>query len=185
MRNESKYENLNHKEFNTIILYIYNSLKKVLKNMQIIKKIIALDTFQVRHPVLRNEKPIESCHFDGDNLKSTVHFGLFDTDKIQAVISLFETKNAHFVSEKQIQIRGMAVLQEHQKKGFGKILITNAEHYCIQNKSNLIWFNARQEAVGFYQRMGYVIIGIPFEIIDVGKHVVMFKNLGSTNNKKN
>ncbi|SHG75075.1 Acetyltransferase (GNAT) domain-containing protein [Flavobacterium micromati] len=151
--------------------------------MQIIKKIIALDTFPVRHPVLRNEKPIESCHFDGDNLKSTTHFGLFDSGKIQAVISLFEAKNEWFESEKQIQIRGMAVLEKHQKKGFGEILIINAENYCIQKKSNLIWFNARQEAIGFYQKMGYGIIGVPFEIIDVGEHVVMFKNLSSTNIK--
>ena len=37
--------------------------------MQNIKKISALETFPVRHPVLRAEKPIESCHFEGDDLE--------------------------------------------------------------------------------------------------------------------
>lgn len=147
--------------------------------MKIIKQISALDTFPVRHPVLRNGMPIESCQFEGDNLKSTIHFGLFESDKIQAVISLFEVKNVQFASEKQHQIRGMAVLAQHQKKGFGEMLILNAENYCIQQQSNLIWFNARQEAVGFYKKMGYSIVGLPFTIEGVGEHVVMFKNLAA------
>jgi predicted GNAT family N-acyltransferase len=147
--------------------------------MKIIKQISALDTFAVRHPVLRNGKPIESCQFEGDDLKSTTHFGLFESDKIQGVISLFEVKNVQFTSEKQHQIRGMAVQAQHQKKGFGEMLILNTEKYCIQKKSNLIWFNARQEAVGFYKKMGYSIIGHPFNIEDVGEHVVMFKNLAA------
>ena len=147
--------------------------------MKIIKQISALDTFPVRHPVLRNGKPIESCQFEGDNLKSTIHFGLFESDKIQAVISLFEVNNVQFVSEKQHQIRGMAVLEQHQKKGFGEMLILNAEHYCVQQQSNLIWFNARQEAVGFYKKMGYSTVGLPFNIEGVGEHVVMFKNLAA------
>jgi len=147
--------------------------------MKLIKQISALDTFPVRHPVLRDGKPVESCHFDGDNLQSTIHFGLFISDKLQAVISLFETKNSRFETDKQFQIRGMAVLQQYQKKGFGEMLILNAEHYCVQEGSNLIWFNARQTAVGFYQKMGYAVIGMPFQIEDVGEHVVMYKKLTS------
>jgi len=147
--------------------------------MKLIKQISALDTFPVRHPVLRDGKPVESCHFDGDNLQSTIHFGLFESDKLRAVISLFEKKNSRFETDKQFQIRGMAVLQQHQKKGFGEILILNAEHYCVQEGSNLIWFNARQTAVGFYQKMGYAVIGMPFQIEDVGEHVVMYKKLTS------
>ena len=147
--------------------------------MKLIKQISALDTFPVRHSVLRDGKPVESCHFDGDNLQSTIHFGLFESDKLRAVISLFEKKNSRFETDKQFQIRGMAVLQQHQKKGFGEMLILNAEHYCVQEGSNLIWFNARQTAVGFYQKMGYAVIGMPFQIEDVGEHVVMYKKLTS------
>lgn len=144
-----------------------------------IKQIVALDTFLVRHPVLRAEKPIESCHFDGDNLETTVHFGLYDSENLVGVISLFESKNDLFTLEKQCQIRGMAVLEQHQKKGFGERLIINSEKYCVDQKANLIWFNARKIAIGFYQKMGYQVIGIPFEIKEVGEHIVMFKNLGN------
>jgi hypothetical protein len=39
----------------------------------------------------------------------------------------------------------------------------------------LIWFNARVEAVGFYEKMGYQKTGNLFEIPDVGVHILMFK----------
>ncbi|TDD78689.1 GNAT family N-acetyltransferase [Flavobacterium caseinilyticum] len=147
--------------------------------MQNIKQIAALDTFIVRHPVLRSEKPIESCHFEGDTLETTVHFGLFEAKNLLGVISLFEAKNDLFTSKKQFQIRGMAVLKQHQKKGFGEKLIMNSEKYCRDQNANLIWFNAREAAIGFYQKMGYQVKGLPFEIKNVGKHIVMFKEISN------
>lgn len=145
--------------------------------MQKIKQISALETLMVRHLVLRAEKLIESCHFDGNTLKTTVHFGIYDNENLLGVISLFEAKNDLFTAEKQFQIRGMAVLKQHQKKGLGEKLILHSEKYCKDQNSNLIWFNARKEAIGFYEKMGCQIKGISFEIKEVGKHVVMFKKM--------
>ncbi|MFV5694723.1 GNAT family N-acetyltransferase [Flavobacterium sp. LB3P122] len=145
--------------------------------MQNIKQISALETFPVRHPVLRANKSIDSCHFDGDNLKATIHFGLLDQNNLIGVISIFEAKNDLFTAEKQFQIRGMAVLKEYQKKGFGKKLICNSEKHCSDQNVNLIWFNARKEAIRFYEKMGYQVKGSPFEIKGVGEHVIMFKKM--------
>jgi GNAT superfamily N-acetyltransferase len=145
--------------------------------MQSIKKISAIETFPVRHPVLRSEKPIESCHFEGDDLETTTHFGLFDENKLIGVISIFEAKNKLFSEEKQFQIRGMAVLNEHQKKGLGASLVEHSEKYCLDNDADLIWFNARTEATGFYEKMNYQKIGSSFEIKEVGEHFVMFKKI--------
>jgi GNAT superfamily N-acetyltransferase len=145
--------------------------------MKNIKQIVALETFLVRHPVLRAEKPIESCLFEGDTLDTTVHFGLYDCDNLLGVVSLFEAKNNSFTHGKQFQIRGMAVLKQHQKKGLGEKLIIHAEKRCSKQKPILIWFNARKEAVGFYTKMGYQIKGLPFEIKGVGEHIVMFKDI--------
>ena len=145
--------------------------------MKNIKKITALETFPVRHPVLRAEKPIESCNFDGDTLETTVHFGLYDSHNLLGVVSLFESKNDLFAHGKQFRIRGMAVLKQHQKKGLGEKLIVHAEKHCSKQKPSLIWFNARKEAVGFYKKMGYQTKGVPFEIKGVGEHIVMFKDI--------
>lgn len=145
--------------------------------MTLIKEISAKETFIVRHPVLRKGKPIETCAFKGDDLKTTHHFGLFDNSDLIGIISLFLKTNTIFAENLQAQIRGMAILESHQKKGFGEILVKHCEKYCISNQFDLIWFNARTAAVGFYKKMGYEIKGNPFEIPEVGEHYLMYKKL--------
>ena len=81
--------------------------------MKNIKQIIALKTFPVLHVVLWAEKPIESCHFDSDPLETTVHSGLYGSDNLLEVISLFESKNDSFTIEKQFQIHGISVVKHN------------------------------------------------------------------------
>jgi len=145
--------------------------------MTLIKEISAQETFIVRHPVLRKGKPVESCTFEGDNLSTTHHFGLFQDENLTGIISLFLTSNPIFAEKIQAQIRGMAVLEKYQKKGFGEALVSYCEHYCISQNIELIWFNARIEAVDFYKKMKYQTIGKPFDIKEVGKHLLMFKKI--------
>ena len=140
-----------------------------------IKKITAFETIIVRHPVLRPGRPIESCHFDGDDLPTTSHFGLFLENQLAGVISAFKAQNKLFSEENQYQIRGMAVLSEFQKKGFGEALLEYCENEIRLKSGNLIWFNARETAIGFYEKSGYEILGDPFEIPDVGPHYILFK----------
>lgn len=142
-----------------------------------IKEISALETYPVRHPVLRNDKPLESCRFDGDDLETTKHFGYFDHGRLSGIASLFQIRNEAFKPSKQFQLRGMAVLLDHQKQGIGENLVYHVERYATQKKAELIWFNAREIAVGFYQKLGYETIGKPFAIADLGLHYIMFKRL--------
>ncbi len=142
-----------------------------------IKKITSTQTIIVRHPVLRYGKPIESCHFEGDDLPTTSHFGLYFEKQLVAIISSFKVQNKLFSEENQYQIRGMAVLDEFQKKGFGEALLNYCENEIKLKKGNLIWFNARKTAVGFYKKSDYKILGDRFEIPDVGPHYILFKTI--------
>ena len=147
------------------------------KMMHSIQKITSTETYPVRHIVLRAGKPIESCQFDGDELVSSHHFGYYLNNQIIGVISLFAIDNDHLAAEKSFQIRGMAVLPSFQKQGIGEALVKEAEKFCTTQKADLIWFNARNSAVGFYQKMGYEIVGSEFEIKEVGPHFLMFKKI--------
>jgi ribosomal protein S18 acetylase RimI-like enzyme len=142
-----------------------------------INKITAFETIIVRHPVLRTGKPIATCHFEGDDLPTTSHFGLYFEKQLVAIISSFKVQNKLFTEENQYQIRGMAVLEEFQKKGFGEQLLHYCENEIRIKKGELIWFNAREIAVGFYKKSGYEVIGGQFEIPDVGPHYVLFKKI--------
>lgn len=141
-----------------------------------IKKITALNTISVRNSVLRAGKNIESCLFEGDNLETTKHFGFFIDKKMVGVASIYENRNKLFKEFNQFQIRGMAILEDYQNKRFGEKLVLHCENYALLNQSNLIWFNARINAVAFYERLGYSKLGEAFEILEIGKHFVMFKS---------
>src|SRR6187402_2674078 len=108
-----------------------------------IKKISDLETYAVRHIVLRQGKPLESCRFEGDDLPTTCHFGYYLDDNLIGIISLFNANSNSFTSDMQYQIRGMAVLVSHQKKGIGESLVKHCEKYCTKQQADLIWFNAR------------------------------------------
>lgn len=142
-----------------------------------IKKINSIETYPVRHEVLRKGKTIETCQFKGDDDENTVHFGLFLEDKLVGIISIFKEKNELFSETNQFQIRGMAVLEEFQGKGFGAELVKEAENHCINLNADLIWFNARENAVFFYKKLSYTTIGDSFLIPDVGIHFAMYKKI--------
>lgn len=142
-----------------------------------IKKIEAKETYPVRNEVLRKGKPVETCYFNGDENSNTAHFGLYLENNLIGIISIFKERNPLFSEEQQFQIRGMAILDNHQGKGYGALLVKAAEDYCLDLNTELIWFNARERAVAFYQKLNYTIIGDSFEIPDVGIHFVMYKKI--------
>lgn len=139
-----------------------------------IKKITSKETYIVRHPVLRSRKPIETCRFEGDDDLTTSHFGYFENNQLIGVASLFEAKAPFETSKKCYQLRGMAVLKEQQNKKIGNQLIKAIEKQINENNC-LLWFNARINAVRFYQKNGFESIGDTIEVSGIGPHVVMFK----------
>lgn len=148
--------------------------------MYTLKKITALETYPLRHAILRKGEPIEKCIYPNDNSLSTLHFGLFENSVLVGIVSVFQTQKELFDDEKQFQIRGMAVLEEHQKKGYGAALIQHAVTYLQKEENFLIWFNARIIALGFYEKLGFEKTGEPFEIEPVGIHYIMFKKFDNS-----
>ncbi len=140
-----------------------------------IKEISSFETFLVRHPVLRADKNIETCVFDGDDLETTKHFGYFINEKLIGVASIYQNRNLNFLELNQLQLRGMAILKNHQKNGFGEKLLNYCEDYAIKNQIEMIWFNAREIATPFYKNLGYYVFGSFFEISEIGNHILMFK----------
>lgn len=145
--------------------------------MSKIKKITAETTFSVRNPVLRPNLDVESCRFEGDNLLSTTHFGFYDDEKLVGIVSVFEKTNENWKENRQFQIRGMAVLDDFQKKGIGEKLVQTVINFAKEKEVKVIWFNARKNAVPFYEKLDFHIHGTAFEIEGIGTHYVMYQLL--------
>lgn len=91
------------------------------------------------------------------------------------VSSFFKNHHPSISKENQYQLRGMAILKEHQGKGIGNIILNYGEKFLKEKNIDIIWCNAREVAINFYKRNGYIIIGEPFTIKDIGLHYVMYK----------
>lgn len=141
-----------------------------------IRKISAEETYPVRQEVLRPGRPLKECFFEGDLEEQTIHLGYFDFEKLAAVATYVPRKNSLFEAVNQYQLRGMAVLPSYRGKKLGEQLLLKGEKLLKEMEPDiLLWFNARETAIGFYEKYGYQTIGPAFMIPNVCMHVVMYK----------
>ncbi|MFK7749474.1 MAG: GNAT family N-acetyltransferase [Kordia sp.] len=142
-----------------------------------IKEITATTAFKVRHPVLREGKPIDSCQFTGDDFPTTFHLGYYIHDELVGVVTLMKNSYKELDHKNAYQLRGMAVLTNFQKRGIGDALVKKAEEMILARGGTFIWMNAREIAVRFYEKLGYTKHDVPFTIPKIGLHFVMIKTL--------
>ena len=75
-----------------------------------------------------------------------------------------------------VRLRQMTVLNDLQGKGIGKALMQFAENLARDRGYKKITMHARQNALGFYEKMGYKKVGKEFQEITI-PHFVMEKEL--------
>lgn len=125
---------------------------------------------KLRDDILR--KPL-GLYFTKEELekeKEHLLIGAFEDDKMLACCMLVEENS------KTIRLRQMAVLNDLQGKGIGKALMIFAENLARDRGYKKITMHARKNAIGFYEKMGYVKVGEEFEEITI-PHYLMEKKL--------
>ena len=85
-------------------------------------------------------------------------------------------------SKEEGQIRSMAVRTDMQGKGFGKQIINFIESKALQLNLTTITLDARINAVKFYERNGYIVVGESYLLFGVIQHFRMKKELKSVGN---
>lgn len=74
------------------------------------------------------------------------------------------------------RIRQMAVDPRFERRGFGKLLLHHGEATLLHLRAATIALAAREHAVGFYGKFGYVGRGEPFIEVTI-PHLLMVKRL--------
>ena len=131
----------------------------------------------IRHLVLRTGRPIETCHFSGDDLEDTLHFKAEYNKQVVGCVSFMKADNPKFDNIGSYQLRGMAVSPQLRGKNVGARLLAFAEDHLKSLEEDFIWCNVREIAIPFYKKQGYNSIGDICEIETIGPHIVMFKNI--------
>lgn len=142
-----------------------------------LRPISAVETHLVRHPMLRYGRPIGDCIFEGDELETTFHLGAFHNLELIGVASAFLKQHSRLKAHPSYQVRGVATVKKYHRFGVGKALMKGIEQRLSTKNTELIWLNARTNAVPFYEALRYTAHGEGFAIAGIGIHYCYFKRL--------
>jgi len=82
-----------------------------------------------------------------------------------------------FNSAAEAQIRYMAVEKPYEGNGIGRMILNALEQEAINKSISTIVLDAREPAVGFYQKLGYSIEKKSYVLFDEIQHFRMIKQL--------
>jgi len=103
---------------------------------------------------------------------------------IMAIATTADEKNKvigvarlQFNSETEAQIRYMAVVREHERKGIGRKIMNAMEQHASSSMRKNIVLDAREPAVDFYKNLGYKVVKKSYLLFGEIQHFHMQKEL--------
>lgn len=141
-----------------------------------IKEIKAKQTYDLRHPLLRQGQPYESCQLENDNHEETIHLGAYVSNHLVGILSVMPNKCPAYPNQNAAQLRAMAVHPDFQRKKIATQLIQSILlRLKGKNSIELVWLNARIKANALYLGNGFEPLNSPFEIKPIGMHQSFIK----------
>mgnify|MGYP005989972667 CR=1 FL=1 len=140
-----------------------------------IKKIKVEDTYDIRLSILRNKIDLP-YKFKEDFNETTFHLGAYYKNELVGIATFMQNK-MEGLEGNQYQLRGMATVLKVRGKGCGKDIINEAKNILSQKNTNILWCNARKEAVSFYEELAFSKIGVAFNVDKVGVHFKMYTKI--------
>lgn len=116
-------------------------------------------TSELRRSVLRPGYPVGTAMF-GDTDPHAIHVAAVDDGvPVSACVLITNPYPRRTESPHAWQLRGMATAPEHRGKGFGALVVETAIEELVGHGALLLWLEAREYAIGFYERFGLVAEG--------------------------
>ena len=135
-------------------------------------EITSSETHPVRLAVLRADTPTKAVTFAEDDWPGAVHLGVCVDGELVATSTWIprpmppdpdpDPDPDGSIDAPAVQLRGMATMHHLQGSGIGAALIA-AGCACAQiNGAAIVWANARDRALAFYEREGFEVVGDGF-----------------------
>jgi len=117
--------------------------------------------------------------YPGDDDPAARHYAAMIEDVIVGIASVVpETLDAEGVGGSgSFRLRGMATVPDVRGWGIGTALVERVIGYTADQGGDLVWCKARIGAAAFYRGRGFRQVGEPFELPDIGPHVVMLRSV--------
>ena len=125
---------------------------------------------KLRNEILRRPLGLSYSPDELAREKEDILIGAFDDDEMLACCLLTKVDN------KTLKLRQMAVQNNLQGKGIGASMMSFAELVARDKGYKKLIMHARKTAVGFYEKLGYKVVGNEFIEVTI-PHFVMEKKL--------
>jgi GNAT superfamily N-acetyltransferase len=134
----------------------------------IVVELTSDETHDVRRRVLRVGTPSDDVVFAQDADPATFHLGVRSgaTGRLLAVSTYTPAGTDLRPGAVAWQLRGMAVDSSLQGHGVGTVLLSAAIERLRHAGAEVLWANARDSAMTFYERMGMTMVGPGFTTAD-------------------
>jgi predicted GNAT family N-acyltransferase len=116
----------------------------------------------IRYDVLRKPLGLEFTIKQLEKEWEDIHFACY-SERSEMLGCLILTK----VDEHTLKMRQVAVKEKLQGAGVGKALVEASEAYAQINNFTTIELNARNNAIPFYERLGYEIVSDTFTEVGI------------------
>ena len=127
-----------------------------------VREIGAEDTHALRRAVLRAANPDADVHFPQDDDPASFHLGAFADGALVGIATFTPAATPHRQGAPAWQLRGMAVAPTHQGRRVGAAIIAEAIDAVRRRGGTVLWCNARDTALGFYEKLGFSVLGDGF-----------------------
>jgi GNAT superfamily N-acetyltransferase len=128
----------------------------------VVSQVSLADIMQLRVAVLRKGTPATDCNYPEDDYPDVVHFGIIHEGATIATSSWFMKECPQKPSVVAMQLKGMAVADELRGAGLGALLIDAGLALAKERGALITWARARDSAMGFYERLGFISTGDGF-----------------------
>ena len=125
---------------------------------------------QLRNEILRKPLNLTFAKEDLEKEKNDILIAAFEEERMLGCCLL--TK----IDDVRVRLRQMAVEKTLQGKGIGASIMNYAENVARDRGYKILVMHARKTAIGFYEKLGYVVTGNEFTEVSI-PHFVMEKKL--------
>jgi GNAT superfamily N-acetyltransferase len=143
--------------------------------MMKIERISSIETRALRHEVLwPHRESIDACFIDIDDREDAIHLGAYHQHQLVGVCSLFQMDTLKLIDKKQYRLRAMATHPSVRGLGAGRQLVEHALDIVEALDFDVLWCDAREVALGFYEKLGFERIDEWYDIPNIGPHQFMY-----------
>ena len=140
-----------------------------------IRQVPVTEILDLRMAVLRDGTPSRNPRYPEDDDVDSVHLAALQNDTVIATSTWLPRPWVNEPTAPATQLRGMAVAKSLQSSGVGGVLLQAGINRAIESGSRFVWARARDTAIRFYEKHGFLVIGDQFidAATGVGHHLVV------------